>query len=95
MVKCKDCDKEMLDEETKSCSIKVRCIKINGETFARDTTQFDWNDRCHDCGIENRVGNIHHFGCDMERCPRCGGQLISCDCKKEAIGINEKWIPVK
>jgi hypothetical protein len=89
MVKCSDCKKGM--SEVKSCSPKFRCIKINGEIYPRDTTQFDWNDRCHDCGIENKIGNLHHMGCDMERCPKCKGQLISCDCKKEAIGINGKW----
>jgi len=34
--------------------------------------------RCHDCGI--KAGGYHHPGCDMEICPRCLGQLISCGC---------------
>jgi len=33
---------------------------------------------CHDCNARSE-GN-HHPGCDMERCPRCGGQLIGCGC---------------
>jgi rRNA maturation endonuclease Nob1 len=34
--------------------------------------------RCHDCGV--KFYQIHHNGCDMERCPKCGGQFIWCGC---------------
>lgn len=40
-------------------------------------------DRCHDCGATK--GNYHHWGCDAERCPVCGGQLISCDCSARIL----------
>jgi len=33
---------------------------------------------CHDCKTPR--GGFHHPGCDMERCPKCGGQLIGCGC---------------
>jgi hypothetical protein len=33
---------------------------------------------CHDCNVE--VGQFHHDGCDLERCPGCGGQLLGCAC---------------
>jgi hypothetical protein len=33
---------------------------------------------CHDCNAAR--GQYHHLGCDMERCPACKGQIISCGC---------------
>lgn len=79
MVHCPDCKREMTAKKTTTCTLKE--LKINGKTYQRDTEYFDKNERCHDCGIENKQGNIHHLGCDMERCPMCGGQLISCGCE--------------
>ena len=38
-----------------------------------------WRDRyCHDCGVE--IGQYHHVNCDVEECPICHLQFISCDC---------------
>ena len=34
--------------------------------------------KCDDCGVKR--GAIHQIGCDLEPCPRCGGQAITCDC---------------
>lgn len=33
--------------------------------------------------VDSRVGpgGVHHPGCRMEPCPRCGGRLRSCGCK--------------
>lgn len=78
MANCKDCGKDMSDASTNSCTFTS--IKIGKKTYRRDTTYFDVGKRCHDCNIENKPGNYHHLGCDMERCPACKGQLISCLC---------------
>jgi len=41
--------------------------------------------KCHDCFVEE--GQYHHFDCDVERCPFCGGQLIICRCCYKKLGL--------
>ena len=41
---------------------------------------------CHDCGTKE--GQLHILGCDMERCPFCGNQLISCQCVYKKLRID-------
>jgi hypothetical protein len=40
--------------------------------------------RCHDCHVT--LGNLHHYACDFEACPACGGQALGCDCTTNAGG---------
>lgn len=80
MVRCRDCLCEMNSDDNITCfSVNILFDKF-GKRFFRDTKYFDKNKRCHDCNILNKKGNMHHLGCDVERCPKCKGQLISCGC---------------
>lgn len=42
---------------------------------------------CPDCGV--RSGELHDLFCTKERCPFCGGQLMSCDCKRSVLKLSE------
>ena len=61
---------------------KVTQFIINGDEYNRIRYGFEEDamshPKCDDCGAPR--GMLHLLGCDIEACPRCGGQAISCDC---------------
>ena len=65
----------------------VLSYTLNGKAIARvryGNENDDWhadNVPCHDCGVLK--GEFHVASCDVEECPVCGDQLISCDCPFE------------
>lgn len=83
MAVCRYCGREMLTAHGCSCTEveignkRYRRIKVGdpGDFFIGVPPET----RCGDCGAQ--PGGYHHWGCDCERCPKCGRQLLSCDCE--------------
>ena len=67
---CQLCKQVM--KEVDGCIVQT--VYCNDTAYARIPASED----CSDCGA--KAGQVHHYGCDQERCPACGGQLISCSC---------------
>jgi len=62
----------------------VTTYSIGGKEYPRiryGDEAADWGAKthpCHDCAVVK--GQLHVLGCDVERCPVCKGQVITCDC---------------
>ena len=92
MGKCQVCGRDMLTAD--GCSAST--VQINGKRYKRikcgDPQDFmpdmKPGERCGDCGA--LVGHYHHWGCDIERCPACHGQLLSCLCKDVFVEVENK-----
>lgn len=82
MAICSVCEKEMnnhvpclnlrMEDEERNTFFRIK--------YGKETRKFE-GPTCHDCGVSE--GDYHHFGCDVEECPKCHGQLISCSCNLE------------
>lgn len=79
MAVCTWCDQEMTT--ARSCSASV--LHRNGTSISMipygGERGWGTSPRCGDCGV--RSGGFHHLGCDIQCCPVCRGQMISCGCR--------------
>jgi len=86
MAICTYCQLEM----TTARSCTVDALHLDGRQFALaphgtepGMSKFRGT-RCGDCGVS--WGGLHHLGCDLQGCPRCGRQLLSCGCSFDEDG---------
>lgn len=79
MAICDLCAQDM--KTATSCTTDVLHRRGEPVTLFRYGEEPGWgrpDSRCGDCGVS--PGGLHHIGCDLQCCPGCHGQLISCDC---------------
>lgn len=92
MARCDACKQEMLTATHCAANHKIRFPdgeRLRAIPFGEEQNiPFNRDERehvhCGDCNV--RPGARHHPGCDMEECPRCHGQRISCECLAEGDG---------
>ncbi len=84
MAICRVCKQEMLcadgciGEYVRIGQKRYKRIRVGEEGDFFEGADANDDVRCGDCGA--KLGGLHHWGCDCERCPKCMGQMISCDC---------------
>ena len=79
-----------MKEQCKSCNLKKPGPLFDGKCHqadAKGAREMKKQERvCHDCATPE--GAFHLPGCDMEICPFCSGQLLSCDCRYRLLGFD-------
>ena len=79
MAICVDCGREML--EAAGCTLEALSLDEVPYRRRRWGHEHRWprtRGRCGDCNV--LPDQLHHLGCNIEECPVCNHQLITCGC---------------
>lgn len=68
-------------------TLYINSTRYDRIPFGLEQENDGFYDHCSDCGAVR--GQHHKSGCDMEKCPRCGGQLISCECVTSIVNNDD------
>jgi hypothetical protein len=69
---------EQIEAAQLETSIMVNGVLMKRIPYGNEGGGWTSERPCHDCAVVE--GQYHVPSCDVERCPSCGDQLISCDC---------------
>ncbi len=75
---CESCNRKMHGTSCKGFLI-INGTKVSRLAYGDNGEQADG--LCHDCGCKG--GQLHHWGCDNEVCPKCHGQALGCECGED------------
>lgn len=75
------------DTEGRAWIDRIFPHKANPDDLIQPNEVFRTDQRCPHCDVE--VGELHLPGCDIEACPKCYGQSISCDCPSTCTSTSE------
>ena len=87
MAACDWCHREMMTAA--SCNVDAfhrKGRRFDMIPFGDESSRRTGGVRCGDCGVLR--GGWHHPGCDLQRCPACGRQLMSCGCRFDEDGFD-------
>lgn len=72
---------EKIEEAQKQTTLLIEGERHDRVRYGEENPPWDSSIPCHDCAVIK--GQLHVPGCDVERCPVCKGQAITCLCHIE------------